>query len=84
MCLYTCGSKLVRLHLCPLSGDHIKSRLGVNSVDKLTLKQAAERTGFSVEHLRRLAKSGDLPASRRGKRLIVVDQADLAALDKPL
>ncbi|HEY9311741.1 helix-turn-helix domain-containing protein [Williamsia sp.] len=51
---------------------------------KISLKQAAELTGFSVDYLRRLAKSGELPASRRGKRLIVVDPADLALLDRPL
>lgn len=52
--------------------------------DRLTLKQASEYSGFSTEKLREFIRDGQLPAWRRGNRLIVVDQAGLDNLDQPI
>ncbi len=52
--------------------------------NKVPLKEAAELTGFSVSQLRTLIRTGVLPASRRGVKLLVIDRTDLAALDTPI
>ncbi|HEV2672717.1 MAG TPA: helix-turn-helix domain-containing protein [Gemmatimonadales bacterium] len=36
---------------------------------ELTLQQAAEASGYSSDHLRRLVRTGRVPAQRRGRRL---------------
>jgi|GraSoiStandDraft_10_1057309.scaffolds.fasta_scaffold58526_2 hypothetical protein len=36
---------------------------------ELTLQEAAEASGYSADHLRRLARTGRVPARRRGRRL---------------
>lgn len=50
----------------------------------VSLIEAAAITGYSVGHLRKLAKAGILPAWRRGPRLILVDRAALDEFVKPL
>lgn len=51
---------------------------------KLTLVEAHEYTDLAISTLRTYIREGKLPASRRGGRLIVIDVADLDALDEPL
>lgn len=46
----------------------------------LPLEQAAERTGLSVDTLRRRIYDGTLPAYRMGSRVVRVYERDLAAL----
>ena len=36
----------------------------------LTLREAAAQSGYSTDHLRRLARQGRLPCVRRGRRLL--------------
>ncbi|NKR45787.1 helix-turn-helix domain-containing protein [Rhodococcus hoagii] len=50
----------------------------------ITLREAAARTGFSVDHLRRLVRAGDLAGYRRGARRIFVDPADVDAMTRPI
>lgn len=50
----------------------------------LRLLEAAEYTGLSVVTLRRRISDGSLPAKRQGRRLIVVDIADLDRLLTPI
>ena len=47
----------------------------------LTIREAAAESGYSEEHLRRLAREGDLPVERNGgsKSKIKVLRADLPA-----
>jgi len=66
----------------------------LNSEDEvlLSLRDAAERSGYSPDHLRRLHRAGKLPARRDGRRLFfravdlprkltVVDEQPLKAYD---
>lgn len=50
----------------------------------ITIRDAAEQTGFTAEHLRRLVRAGDLTGYRRGKRLILVDSDEIDALTSRL
>lgn len=45
-----------------------------------SLSEAAERTGLSVQTLRRRIASGQLTAYRSGPRVLRLDQADVDAL----
>lgn len=63
---------------------HVKFARGGYMENMVTLIEASERSGLSVGHLRRLTHAGVLRGARRGKRLIVVNANDLAALDTPL
>ncbi|MGW5075174.1 helix-turn-helix transcriptional regulator [Rhodococcus sp. NPDC004095] len=48
----------------------------------ITLREVSDRTGLSVDTLRRYIKAGRLPASRRGPKILVVEEADVDALTK--
>jgi len=50
----------------------------------LSLQQAADIYGVSVDTLRRRVVSGDLPASRLGRRLIRVRVEDLDHMFRPI
>ncbi|MGV9864542.1 excisionase family DNA-binding protein [Rhodococcus koreensis] len=50
----------------------------------ITLREAAERTGFSADHLRRRVHAGELTGYRHGKRLILVDSDEIDALTSRL
>lgn len=45
--------------------------------DLIPLADAATLTGYSVGHLRRAVKAGDVSGWRRGKRLILVDREEI-------
>ncbi|WP_328858155.1 helix-turn-helix domain-containing protein [Williamsia herbipolensis] len=45
--------------------------------DLIPLADAATLTGYSVGHLRRAVKAGEINGWRRGKRLIVVDRDEV-------
>ena len=49
-----------------------------------SLAQASERTGLSINTLRRLIAAGDLPAYRNGKRIILVDPQDVDRMMRPI
>lgn len=49
-----------------------------------SLAEAAERTGISVDTLRRRIAEGRLPAYRSGPRLIRVDIQDVDSLMRPI
>jgi len=50
----------------------------------LSLQQAADIYGVSVDTLRRRVVTGDLPASRLGRRLIRVRVEDLDHMFRPI
>ncbi|WAM13935.1 helix-turn-helix transcriptional regulator [Rhodococcus sp. JS3073] len=50
----------------------------------ITLREAAERTGFTTDHLRKRVHAGELTGFRRGKRLILVDSDEIDALTSRL
>lgn len=48
-----------------------------NISNLIPLSEAATLTGYSVGHIRRAVKSGQINGWRRGKRLIVVDRDEV-------
>lgn len=48
----------------------------------ITLRDASERCGLTVDTLRRWIANGSLAASRRGPKILVVEETDLDALTK--
>ena len=59
---------------------------------RLTLDEAADESGYSADHLRRLARTGKLPHSKRGRRLsfraadlpkrpVQIDSPDIGSYD---
>ena len=64
--------------------DELEAALREHEQVTLTLKEAAEESGYSEEHLRRLVGSGSLPAQRNGckRSHIRVRRSDLPR--KPL
>lgn len=53
------------------------------TIERLSLKEAADRVGVSVKTLRRRIAAGDLPAYRSG-RIIRVNACDLDAMMQPV
>jgi excisionase family DNA binding protein len=49
------------------------------SLDGITTAEAAELTGYSERHIRRLASDGTVDARLVGKQLYLVDKASLLA-----
>ena len=49
------------------SGD-LELEISKENSELLTIAEAATLSGYSEEHLRRLARSGDLPTTRNGDR----------------
>ncbi len=51
--------------------DELEASLQVAALDDLTLAEAAQQSGYSVDHLARLVREGRIPnAGRRGKPMI--------------
>ena len=46
---------------------------------EITVEQAAQETGYSAVHIRRLAASGKVKARRIGKRVLLIDVDSMAA-----
>lgn len=44
---------------------------------ELTVSEAAQRSGYSEGHIRRLARGGDIEARRVGRRVLVIDAQSL-------
>jgi len=54
----------------------------VTASSRITLEQVAELRGVSTKTVRRWVAAGWLPAYRTGPRLLRVDPADLALLER--
>lgn len=54
--------------VCELHSTQLKLAWEQWQAEKLTIADAAAESGYSEEHLRRLARSGDLPTTRNGER----------------
>lgn len=54
------------------------------STSRISVQEAAHRTGVHVDTIRRYISQGRLTGYRLGKRLIRVDQAELDALMTPI
>ena len=61
-----------------------EQRLGTPASEWVSLQQAAQLVGVSVDTLRRRIRSGELPAYRFGERLIKIRVEDLDNLVRPI
>ena len=70
-----CGSEA---EICLRHAEEVESELRDAAREELSIREAATLSGYSEEHLRRMARAGDLPATRIGNRgRIQIARADV-------